>query len=287
MEHLSVRPLERKDIGFVYEMTAKEQWNLTKADVKRMFSFEPAGCFIAEMDGLRAGHVFTVNYGNLGWVGLLIVRAEQRKKGVATLLMQKAIEYLRHDGVETISLDAVPEIADLYRRMWFVDEYDSLRFMGKSRRNISCQSDSAILIKKERIGEIVQFDATYFGADRTRVLMGLFRDSPNSCFASYNDLGVVGYIMCRKAQEGYNVGPFVCIPGELQAARCLLEKCMEKLGSETSMYLGVPAVNKEAVGILQELGFELYSKSIRMRLGKSLAPEKASGIFAIGGAMKG
>jgi hypothetical protein len=117
--------------------------------------------------------------------------------------------------------------------------------------------------------------------------MRLFQDGPNSCFASYNGSGVVGYVMCRKAEKGYNVGPFVCTPGELQAARCLLEKCMKKLGSGTSMYLGVPGVNEEPVGILQQLGFAQYSRSIRMRLGKSLSAERVSGIFAIGGAMKG
>jgi GNAT superfamily N-acetyltransferase len=37
--------------------------------------------------------VFTVNYGNLGWVGLLVVKAEYRKKGISTLLTQKAIDY--------------------------------------------------------------------------------------------------------------------------------------------------------------------------------------------------
>lgn len=93
--------------------------------------------------------------------------------------------------------------------------------------------------------------------------------------------------MCRKAEKGYNVGPFVCKPEEPQTAQDLLTKCMEKLGPETSMYLGVPAVNQDAVEILQELDFEQYSKSIRMRLGKSLATERVNGIFAIGGAMKG
>jgi hypothetical protein len=62
---------------------------------------------------------------------------------------------------------------------------------------------------------------------------------------------------------------------------------MQKLGSKKNMYLGVPAVNKGAVEILQEFGFEQYSKSIRMHFGKNLRKERTSGIFAIGGAMKG
>jgi len=285
--HLSIRPFEEKDIGFAYEMTVREQWNVSRADIKRMFNYEPNGCFIAEAKGSRVAHVFTVNYGSLGWIGLLIVEAEYREKGIATLLMKKAIDYLLHSGVETIKLEAVPEIADLYRKLGFVDEYDSLRFMGKSRKTIPLQSDSTIHMQKEKIEEIAKFDAAYFGAGRTTVLMSLCQENPNLCFASYKDSKIVGYLMCRRAEEGYNVGPFVCEPEESRTARDLLARCMRELGSETSVYLGVPAVNEGTVEILREFGFEQYSKSIRMRLGKNLRNERPSGVFAIGGAMKG
>jgi ribosomal protein S18 acetylase RimI-like enzyme len=287
MEYLSIRLLRERDTDFAHKMTVREQWNVSKSDIKCMFNYEPNGCFIAEVKGLRAAHVFSVNYGNLGWIGLLIVKAEYRKKGIATLLTQKAIDYLVHCGVETVKLEAVPEIADLYRKLGFLDEIDSLRFMGKSRATISLQSDSATPIEKERIDEIAEFDAACFGANRTRVLTSLCQENPNLCFASYNGSEITGYIMCRKAEKGYNVGPFVCDPEESQTARDLLAKCMQKLGSKTSIYLGVPAVNKSTIEILQEFGFEQYSKSIRMRFGKNLGNERLSCIFAIGGAMKG
>jgi len=94
-------------------------------------------------------------------------------------------------------------------------------------------------------------------------------------------------VMCRAAVEGYNVGPFVCDPEEPRIARSLLERCMRELGLNKSIYLGVPAVNKNSVALLRDFGFEQYSKSIRMYLGKNLGNEIPSGVFAIGGAMKG
>lgn len=287
MEYLSIRPLRESDTDFAYEMTVREKWNVSKSDVKRMLSYEPNGCFIAEVKGLPAAHVFTVTYGTVGWIGLLIVKAEYRKKGVATLLTKKAIDYPLHRGVETIKLEAVPEIADLYRKLRFLDEYDSLRYIGRGRADVSIQNDSATSFEKERISEIAEFDVAYFGADRTRVLMSLYQEDPDLCFASYDGSKIVGYIMCRKAEKGYNVGPFVCDPEESQTARGLLAKCMQKLGSKKSICLGVLAVNKGAVEILQGFGFERFSKSIRMHFGKNLSNERTSAIFAIGGAMKG
>jgi hypothetical protein len=44
MDQLSVRSFEKKDADFAYEMTVREQWSVSRADVGRMFRYEPNGC---------------------------------------------------------------------------------------------------------------------------------------------------------------------------------------------------------------------------------------------------
>lgn len=81
------------------------------------------------------GHIFSICYGRLGWIGLLIVNAEYRRRGIGALLMKKAMDYLLSRKVKTIKLEAVPKVANLYRKLGFVDEFDSLRLIktgGKS-----------------------------------------------------------------------------------------------------------------------------------------------------------
>jgi hypothetical protein len=92
--------------------------------------------------------------------------------------------------------------------------------------------------------------------------------------------------MCRKAEKGYRIGPWVCSPASPQVARKLLMKCMEAIEKNAKLYVGVPAINKKAIEILQDFGFEQYSKSIRMHFGKKLT-ECATGVLAIGGPEKG
>ena len=287
MEDFSVWRLVEKDIEFVYQMNVTEDWNDRINDIRRMFNYEPDGSLVAEVDGVPVGHVFTVNYGRLGWIGLLIVKLEYRKKGVGTLLMKKAVDYLLHCGVETIKLEAVPEISDLYRRLGFIDEFDSLRFISTSRKTVSRRIDSTKGIERGKMADIARFDAEYFGTDRTRVLLSLYQENPKLCFACYEGSDVVGYVMCRRATRGYNLGPFVCNPKNLGVARELLARSIEKIGPNTAIYSGIPATNEKAVMIFQEFGFKPYSKSIRMHLGKHPTIENVSGIFAIGGAMKG
>jgi ribosomal protein S18 acetylase RimI-like enzyme len=287
LEHFSIRPFEEEDIDFAYKLDVMEQWNDTRNDIKRMFSYEPNGCFIAEINGKHVGHVFSVSYGRLGWIGLMIVKAEFRRRGIGTLLLKRTIDYLLSRKVKTIRLEAVSTVADLYRKLGFVDEYDSLRFIGVSGKIKSLSSHCVNPLKKEGIIELAKFDATYFGADRKKVLSELFQSNPQLCFVSHEGPKIVGYIMCRETEGGYRIGPWVCNPENPQVARELLMGCMEGLGHGWKLYVGVPAVNKMAVEVLGEFGFEQYSKSIRMRFGKKLKDECVSGVFGIAGPEKG
>ncbi len=287
MESSSTRLFKESDIEFAYESTKIEGWNYAKKDIQRMFSYNPSGCFVAEINGKRVGHVFSVSYGKLGWLGLLIVRAECRRKGIGTALMKEAINHLLTSGVETIRLEAVSAIATIYRKLGFVDEYDSLRLLGVNRKTAFAASSNVKLLKKETLTEIARFDAEYFGANRIKVLSSLYHDHPKLCFVSYAGSKIAGYVMFRKVEKGYRVGPWICTPKNPEAAKELLIKCMEKIEENAKLYVGVLAVNKEAVEILRDFGCEQYSKSIRMYFGEKLETECVSGIFAIGGPEKG
>jgi len=116
-----------------------------------MLEYEPGSCFIAEVGGKPAGHVFSVSYGKLGWIGYVIVDVGHRGRGIGTMLMKKAMDYLLSRRVETIKLEAAPEIADFYRRLGFVEEYDSLRFVGRSRKTVSPRGEHVSRMKAEML----------------------------------------------------------------------------------------------------------------------------------------
>ena len=252
-----------------------------------MFRFEPEGCFIAEVDAQPVGHVFSISYGSLGWIGLLIVEPEYRRRGIGKLLTVRAKDYLLSQGVQTIKLEGVAEIADLYRQIGFVDEYDSLRLKRTTERLPPNGGKRVRSITKEDLLELAAFDAKYFGADRTRVLGQLYEASPQLCFILRTDSNVAGYVMCRKAHIGYNLGPMVCNPELAKTASDLVRACVGRLNRRAEVFVGVPAVNCAATQMWKELGFFEYSRSIRMRLGKGLEHECVDGIFAIAGPMKG
>lgn len=287
MRNVTVRQLAETDIGFAHEMTFVKQWNDRLEDIKRMFDFEPAGCFIAEVDKKSVGHAFAIRYGKLGWIGLLIVKTEYRRMGIGRLLMEKARGCLLECGAETVKLEAVPEISGLYRGLGFEDEYDSLRFKGINE-NLPVQSNGLIELMTERdLEELAKFDAGFFGADRIRVLAQLFQEYPQFCFVARSCSRIAGYVMCRKALVGCKLGPWVCDPGKPNVAKQLLVHCLTELEPRSEVFVGVPSVNTSSIRILEQLGFAKYSYSVRMRYGEPLKNECVKGVFAIGGPMKG
>jgi len=123
---VTIRLLKPSDINFVVELTKREKWGYLPKDVKRCLELEPKGCFVAEHDGKRVGHVFSISYGATGWIGLLIVRQSYRGRGIGTALMTAAKNYLRSLSVETIRLEAVPEAVAL-TNAW-VSKVNSLHY---------------------------------------------------------------------------------------------------------------------------------------------------------------
>ncbi len=252
-----------------------------------MLSYAPRGCFIAEtLIGEPIGHVFTVTYGKLGWIGYLIIDTHHRNVGIGTLLMKNALDYLFASGAETVKLEAVPEISDLYRKMGFKDEYDSLRFSTiKTSRSTQIAYETRIT-PVEETDQMASLDQKYFGANRANVLTRLFREFPEFAFVAKDGASLIGYAMLRPMQKGHRIGPLVCRPDRPDAIVALLEKCIEAIPKRSPIFIGVPEPNKTATEVLRRLGFAQYSKSFRMHLGSKLRDNPA-GVVGIAGPMKG
>jgi len=286
---ITLRLLTEYDVDFVTRLAENEKWGYLPCDIKRYMEYDPRGCFIAEVDGKQAGHIFSVRYDKLGWIGLLIVKAEYRRKNIGITLTKKAINYLFNCGVETTRLEAVPEIADLYRQLGFVDEYDSLRFIKIHKKAIRPSSQCLEHIKKEELKELAEFDAQYFGANRCKVLERLFRDYPQYCFVSKKKQKTIGYIMARKTTYGFWLGPWTCDPQHLNVAKQLIASCVSSLNEkDQELRIGTPSANSAATGLLRNLGFTVISKSIRMvRKSKRNSLGNILGVYGIGGPEKG
>lgn len=283
---IEIRTLTHRDINFVDEMIKAEDWHgYSVRDLRRCLEYEPRGCFIAEKDGEPAGHIFSISYGKLGWVGLLIVRKGLRGQGIGAQLMTRAIEYLRETGVETIKLEAVPAATALYKKIGFREEFESLRFMIDGGTSFEKGYPQIRVLGKDDIEDVTEFDSYYFGAPRGKVLVKLREDFSELCFIARKNGEILGYSMCRETDDFHRLGPWVCNPAYPGAAEALLRSTLSAVG-QAQILVGVPSNNAVAVELLQKYVAKPAPTPIRMFLGQKDVGH-IEGIFAIGGPEKG
>lgn len=103
-------------------------WNQTLADWQ---VFTEHGAVMACDDGQPelAATVATLRYGPaIAWIGMVLVRPDLRRQGLARAGMEWAVASLRAAGATSIALDATPDGREVYRRMGFADAWGFSRW---------------------------------------------------------------------------------------------------------------------------------------------------------------
>ncbi len=127
--NLSLRLATTEDIPAALTLCRIAGWNQLTEDWKRLLDYEPDGCFAAETEGRLVGTVTTTRYGSgLAWIGMMLVHPDYRRRGIATMLMERSLEYLQDRGVRCIKLDATPEGQHVYEQLGFSAEWSMRRW---------------------------------------------------------------------------------------------------------------------------------------------------------------
>ncbi|MCK4328456.1 GNAT family N-acetyltransferase [candidate division WOR-3 bacterium] len=264
---LTISVMTEDDIEFAEYLTYLEKWAYTQDDFKRLIFFEPKGCFVAWKDKERVGIVTTTTYDDYAFIGTLIVKKEERGKGIGKELMNHAIEYLQQRGIKTIELDGELVAISLYKRLGFKDKYLSLRFNVKGGR----YSDYSTLYDASMLDEIVNFDREKTGISRERVIKKLLEEFSESTIVIRNK-NLVAYAVVRPRAEGFfTIGPFIA--DKSAAGENLLKSIIRKY-SKQRLCIGVPEVNSEAIRMLLRYRFKSTEPSLRMYLGERKDYEK-------------
>src|SRR5438128_556209 len=111
---IHIRLMTAADVSFGMRLKAANGWNQTEADWHRYLDLQPDGCFVAEIDGNPVGTLTTCIFGTVAWIAMMLVDVSQRRRGIGLALMQHAIDFLTHEGVISIRLDATPLGQRLY-----------------------------------------------------------------------------------------------------------------------------------------------------------------------------
>ena len=276
-DRTTIRPLTPDDIPFGMALKDRAGWNQLPADWQRMIDCEPQGCFLAEWDGEPAGTAVGITYGaRFGWVGMVLVRQDRRRRGIGTALLHRAIAYVE-GRCAAVKLDATVEGKKLYDTLGFGDEYMSYRLGGRGR--------AATVDTVREIGPdgwaAEALDAEAFGADRGRIVRALMRDGRSFAVTGREDRG---YAVIFPGKLAWHLGPVVA--AEPVIAEALISAALATVPDEP-VFLDLVEPNRDAAALAEQFGFVRRREWIRMVRGPNDWPGRPEWVYGVSGPAKG
>lgn len=262
-----IKRMTSKDYQFAVRVTDTMNWNLVEKDFEFMTGLEPDGCFVVFQESERIGVATAISFGEVGWLGNVIVSEKHRIRGVGSMLVRHALEYLKDKCVETVGLYSYVDKVNFYRRLGF--EYDAGFVVMKGKGSSSSVGIHLREANEGDVQDIIDLDGFYFGASRRKLLEPILLDPYNVCYVYKRDCGqLLGFVLAKVYDQIAEVGPLVCRQGYDSVAADLLKAALNRLeGFQVS--LCIPEKESTLTNTLTRFGFVDDFKVVRMLHGNN------------------
>jgi len=267
-----VHVLGAQHIAACQRLSAAAHWNQNEADWRLMLETGRGWGLTIEGSGLVAS-ALSLPYGErFGWISMVLVLPEHRRKGYATRLLHKAIADLEGAGRVAV-LDATPAGREVYRQEGFADTWGFRRFALKTKKTFQ-QTDKVRPIGEADWPRILEMDRQAFGASRETLLRALASRLPAAALAAER-----GFLLGREGRESAQLGPLVA--DDAATARALLSAALGRVAAP--LYVDVADHARDLHALLEEAGFEFQRPFTRMVRGATSAPGDASRVWLVAG----
>ena len=275
---LTIRPMRRDDIPLGLELCRAARWNQLEADWRRLLAIEPGGLFVCEADGRPCATASTTSYGTQsGWIGMLLVHADFRRRGIGTAMIQRCIETLEAKRIESIKLDATDQGRPVYRKIGFRDERPIVRYAGAVPPGATPHRGVRPMAAADWPA-VAALDRPAFGADRLRLLRRLAEDG--RAVVARGAEGLRGFGFSRPGHDAAFLGPVVAADAE--AALAVVETLLADL-PEGQVFWDVLADHRAAVGMAESFGLAVDRRLTRMVLGEKMNPGEVGLVYGAAG----
>jgi creatinine amidohydrolase/Fe(II)-dependent formamide hydrolase-like protein/GNAT superfamily N-acetyltransferase len=276
---LAIRRMIARDIPEAMRLKQIAGWNQVESDWTMFLESNPDGCFVMVHQGRVVGTVTACNYANAAaWIGMLLVDPAFRRLGIATRLLNHALDALGACG--TVKLDATPEGKPVYEKLGFAAQYAIRRLCVRALPPPGEAPARVEPLREADLEAVLAADRAVFGADRSAVLRALWRRAPQLGRKLAHGSAIRAYCFGRDGSSYTQIGPVVADSAE-EAFR-LARGAMAALGGQPVL-LDVTDAQREFRGLLAGIGFGEQRAFLRMARGSDPHAGDARRQFAIGG----
>lgn len=284
IEPLQFRDLTEEDADQGQRLSKEARWNQSVADWKAMIAAGGGmGFFTGGGEAVATGML--LRFGpKLCWVSMVLVTAAWRRKGLATRILNKAIESADGEG-RTLGLDATEAGAKVYGQLGFepIGSYSRLKWTGAHPKPTGENRVEGIEVgslEPDNLERVLEWDREVFGGDRGYLLRHQYGVWPEIAFKAENGEGhLLGYTLGRKGCDAFELGPIMAKTEAV--AEALYQHAMSVAGGP--LYLDVTEQNKGFRDRRMSEGWEKERSFLRMSKGPFEWEEQLRTIYATAG----
>lgn len=260
-DNFRIRPMTKDDLKIALSWAASEGWNPGIDDVDNFYIADPFGFLIGELNGQPISCISVVRYSpKFNFIGLYIVKPEERKKGFGLKIWQEALNLIPN---QTAALDAVLQQVNNYQKFGFQPTHSHLRYQGIITGKISPDIRNLKTIDFE---QLCRYDEQYFPGSRPHFLSTWINQPHGQGYAIFNEDNLVGYGVIRKAMDGFKIAPLFAENTEI-AEKLFL--ALATYAEENPIYIDVPNINQSAILLFENYQMNSVFECVRMYKGES------------------
>ncbi len=273
-DSLNVVDLDQADVAAGMALSTEAGWNQTPEDWSH-FMANGATIGFRNTEGRLVASAAALPYGGaFGYVAMVLVTQDYRRRGLATQLVNRCIADLEGRGLTPV-LDATDEGATVYRNQGFLGQFAFDRWQGVMQQG-QVVAKSGTALERREAAQIAALDKQAFGADRTALIEDfLARAGTFAMVAEDGD----GFALLRTGRRAYQAGPVVA---ESEASALGLVEGLLASAPGT-VFIDIPQVWRRIGAWLAERGFTIQRSFTRMALGRAEAFGDPAKLFAVAG----
>jgi GNAT superfamily N-acetyltransferase len=273
--------LSRSELDDASALVREANWNQVAADW-RIFLGQGHIYAAHTAEGRIVATTATLPYGGrFAWIGMVLVAGEYRRRGIATMLMRRAMEDLAADRLVPV-LDATPDGHAVYQALGFEDSWGFHRLVRRERRSTTEAAPTPPDVTVRPITDadwpaLCAYDGISFGAERPAVLAGLRGRLRAAELVAERAGRIVGFLLGRDGRIAAQVGPLVAEDDGIACA--LLARSLDEI--EGPVFVDLADAKTELGGFLEDRGFAAVRPLTRMLYGRSQRFDDAVRTYAV------
>lgn len=276
-----LRAMTDEDISFGLRLSQMAGWNQTHEDWQLLLELPRGNHWVIEESNRVVATITTIAHGSiLGWIGMVLVDSNHRRRGLATRLLKHVID---QNSFQALLLDATAEGIKVYEKLGFStgDEYKRLILTSPQKTPPRPLAVSpAVALTTDNLPAVIHADLNFFGFDRSALLNRLFKAYPNRCWVVKDADKIQGYCFGRPGRNFAQIGPVIAV--DTSVAEALVRSVRSAFDREP-LVIDAHAHHKPFVQFLIKIGFVLQRSFVRMHKAPSSLRTSSNSVFASAG----